>query len=163
LFCWTLVCALLVLVLLANAAPVLARFAFGKRLAWPIDGGRRLADGRPLLGAAKTYRGVGAALVLTAAAAELMGLDWPLGLIIAASAMAGDLLSSFIKRRRGKPVHAPSPLLDEIPEVLLPTLAVAVPLALTLLEAVAVVLGFVTLHAALERLAVRLRQRPPSA
>lgn len=149
------------LVLLSNAAPVLARIAFGKHLARPIDGGRRLADGRPLLGAAKTYRGIAAALVLTAAAAALLGLDWRLGLIIAAAAMAGDLLSSFVKRRMDKPVHARSALLDEIPEVLLPTLAVAMPLALTWLEGLAVVLGFVAVHMLLERLARGIRQHSP--
>lgn len=156
---WTLVSSLLLLVLLSNAAPVLAHLTFGKRLARRIDRGRRLADGRPLLGAAKTYRGIAAALLLTAPAAELLGLGWRLGLIIALAAMAGDLLSSFVKRRLGKPVHARSALLDGIPEVLLPVLAVAVPLALTWLEGLVVVFGFVTLHAVLERLAVRFRQR----
>ena len=162
-FSWTLVCSLLTIVLLSNAAPVFAQFAFGKHLARRIDGGRRLADGRPLLGAAKTYRGVAAALLLTAPAAELLGLGWRLGLIIALAAMAGDLLSSFVKRRLGKPVHARSALLDGIPEVLLPVLAVAVPLALTWLEGLVVVFGFVTLHTLLERLAVRFRQRPQRA
>lgn len=145
-------------VLLSNAAPVLARLAFGKHLAWPIDGGCRLADGRPLLGAAKTYRGVAAALLLTAPAAEMLGLGWRLGLIIALAAMAGDLLSSFVKRRLGKRVHARSAWLDGTPEVLLPVVAVAAPLALSWLEGLVVVLGFVTLHALLARLAVRFRQ-----
>jgi len=151
------------LVLLSNAAPVLAQLAFGRHLAWRIDSGCCLADGQPLLGTAKTYRGIAAALVITAPAAEWLGLGWRLGLIIALAAMAGDLLSSFTKRRLGKPVHAVSALLDGIPEVLLPVLALAAPLSLTWLEAVAVVVGFVTLHAALEPLAVWCRRRPPRA
>jgi CDP-2,3-bis-(O-geranylgeranyl)-sn-glycerol synthase len=159
LFSWTLVCSLLLIVLLSNAAPVLARLAFGKHLAWRIDAGCRLADGRPLLGAAKTYRGIAASLLLTAPAAEVLGLGWRLGLIMALAAMAGDLLSSFIKRRLGKPVHARSALLDGIPEVLLPVLAVATPLALTWLEGLVVVFGFVALHDMLERLAVRFGPR----
>lgn len=145
--------------LLSNAAPVLARLALGTHLAWRIDAGRRLADGQPLLGVAKTYRGIAAALLVAAPAAELLGLGWRLGLVIASTAMAGDLLSSFIKRRLGKPVHAESLLLDGIPEVLLPMLAVAVPLALTWLDGLVVILGFVTLHALLERLVVRWRPR----
>ena len=113
-----------------------------------------------MLGAAKTYRGIAASLLLTAPAAEVLGLGWPLGLIMALAAMAGDLLSSFIKRRLGKPVHARSALLDGIPEALLPVLAVAVPLTLTWLEGLVVVVGFVTLHAVLEPLAFWIRQRP---
>lgn len=111
-----------------------------------------------MLGAAKTYRGVAAALLLTAPAAEMLGLGWRLGLIIALAAMAGDLLSSFVKRRLGKRVHARSAWLDGTPEVLLPVVAVAAPLALSWLEGLVVVLGFVTLHALLARLAVRFRQ-----
>jgi CDP-2,3-bis-(O-geranylgeranyl)-sn-glycerol synthase len=158
LFSWTPVCCLLLLVLLSNAAPVLARIAFGEYLARPIDGGRRLADARPLLGASKTYRGLAAALLLTALAAEWLGLGWRLGLIIAVAAMAGDLLSSFVKRRLDKPVHARAALLDEIPEVLLPVLVVAAPLALTWLDALAVVLGFLAVHALLDWLARGIRR-----
>jgi CDP-2,3-bis-(O-geranylgeranyl)-sn-glycerol synthase len=159
LFSSTLVWSLLMLVLLSNAAPVLARIALGRHLDRRVDGGRRLADGRPLLGAAKTYRGIAAALLLAAPAAELLGLGWRLGLVIASTAMAGDLLSSFVKRRLGKPVHAESMLLDGIPEALLPVLAVAVPLSLTWLEGLLVVFGFVALHAVLERLIVRPKRR----
>jgi len=149
-----------VLVLLSNAAPVLARIVFGKHLARPIDRGRRLADGQPLLGASKTYRGIAAALLMTAPAAELLGLGWRLGLIIAAAAMVGDLLSSFIKRRLGKAVHARAAFLDEIPEVLLPVLSVAAPLTLAWWEGLAVVLGFIAVHMLLEWLARGIRQNP---
>jgi CDP-2,3-bis-(O-geranylgeranyl)-sn-glycerol synthase len=159
-FSWTIVSSLLLLVLLGNAAPVLARILLGEHLARPLDGGLRLADGRALLGVSKTYRGIAAALLLTAPAAELLGVGWRLGLIIAGAAMAGDLLSSFVKRRLDKPVHARSPLLDEIPEVLLPVLAVALPLALSWSEGLAVVLGFVLAHALLDRLARGIRRRP---
>ncbi|HKJ22762.1 MAG TPA: CDP-archaeol synthase, partial [Gammaproteobacteria bacterium] len=59
------VAQLIFLLLVANGAPVLARQVRGARPARPLDGGLRLADGRPLLGRSKTLRGVGAALICT--------------------------------------------------------------------------------------------------
>jgi CDP-2,3-bis-(O-geranylgeranyl)-sn-glycerol synthase len=156
---WSLILSLLVLVLLANAAPVAARLVLGHRLERPVDGGRRLRDGRPLFGASKTWRGMVAALLATAAAAELMGLAWPIGALIGAAAMLGDLLSSFTKRRLDRPEHANVPLLDELPEALLPVAAVAVPLGLGWLDAAMVVAGFVAFHVLLDPLAERLHRR----
>jgi CDP-2,3-bis-(O-geranylgeranyl)-sn-glycerol synthase len=155
----TLVLSVLALVLLANAAPVIARFLLGDHFGRPIDGGRRFSDGRPVLGGSKTYRGVAAAVVLTVPAAELVDVGGWVGLIIAVMAMAGDLLSSFVKRRVGKPVHARVFLLDDVPEGLLPVLAIAGPLGLTWLDGLAAVTGFVTVHSLLERIAVRSRLR----
>jgi hypothetical protein len=56
---------------------------------------------RSLLGRSKTWRGLAAAVILAACAAVLMSLPWQLGALAAASATAGDCLSSFIKRRFG--------------------------------------------------------------
>ena len=58
-----------------------------------------LWDGRPFLGRSKTWRGLAAAVLLAACAALVMGLSWRLGALAAASAMAGDCFSSFVKRR----------------------------------------------------------------
>src|SRR5258707_231096 len=93
----------LVLLAIANGMPVFAKRILGDRLGSPLDGGLRFVDGRPLFGSSKTVRGIVVSLIATAAAAPLLGLDVSLGFTVAVLAMAGDLLSSFIKRRLGLP------------------------------------------------------------
>ena len=89
--------ALGVLLLLgvANFAPILAARFLGTRFDVPLDGGLTLPDGRPLFGPGKTLRGVLAAIVCTAGAAPLVDTDALLGAALGAGAMAGDLLASF--------------------------------------------------------------------
>ena len=114
---------ILVLIVVANGAPVLAWDLFQDRYARPIDGGRRFGDGRPWLGPSKTWRGLVASLVMTTAAAPLLGLPWSIGWIVSVTAMAGDLISSFLKRRLGIRASGRAPVLDQILESLLPLLA----------------------------------------
>jgi hypothetical protein len=91
----------LILISAANGAPVLFERVLGTRFARPIDGGLVLRDGHPLLGRSKTWRGLAAAILLAACASVLINLPWQAGALAAASAMAGDCLSSFVKRRFG--------------------------------------------------------------
>lgn len=114
---------LLVLLALANGTPVIAKRLLGQRLARPLDGGTNFFDGRPLFGKSKTIRGIVLALAVTTACAPLLGLDWGTGLLVGAAAMAGDVASSFTKRRLGMPPHSQALGLDQIPESLLPLLA----------------------------------------
>ncbi len=116
---------LLALILIANGTPVIMARLLGDRMAWPIDLDRRLADGHPVLGPSKTYRGLLSSLVVTAMAAPLLGLSATTGLTIAAFAMLGDLVSSFTKRRLGLRPSAMALGLDQIPEALFPLLAVS--------------------------------------
>lgn len=122
---WVLLGKFLLLLAAANGGPVLAHKLWDERGAWPLDGGRCWRDGRPWLGASKTWRGLAASLLLSALAAPVLG--WPgwLGAWAAAWSMAGDLCSSFIKRRLGLPSSARATGLDQIPEALLPALALA--------------------------------------
>ena len=113
---------LLLLICAANIAPVIAHKVMSNRFNRPVDGGLVLADGFPLFGASKTWRGLVAALVLSAAAALLLGLPIPAGLALGAASMCGDLLSSFIKRRLGRASSTQFLGLDQIPEALLPLL-----------------------------------------
>ena len=55
----------LVLLTLANGAPVMAKLILRKRCAMPLDGNRTFIDGKPLFGASKTIRGVVVAVVAT--------------------------------------------------------------------------------------------------
>lgn len=99
---------------------MLAALWLRRRAAWPIDGGRVLPDGQRLFGASKTWRGLLAALLATAVAAVALGRGAAFGVEFAALAMAGDLGTSFVKRRLRKPSGANVPGLDQLPEALLP-------------------------------------------
>lgn len=153
---------LIALLLVANAAPVLAQAALGARWAWPVDGGRMLADGRRLLGASKTWRGIAASLVATAVVGALLGLGIGFCLAFAGASMLGDMLSSFIKRRRGFEPSARATGLDQVPEALLPMLLGMAWLDCGLGEVAVAVLAFTLLDVWgspwLHRLG--LRQRP---
>ena len=92
---------LLILLALANGSPVVAKRIFGNNCAWPLDGNIRFVDGQPLFGASKTVRGILVSIFITSACAPLLGLTLKIGLVVATTAMAGDLLSSFLKRRLG--------------------------------------------------------------
>src|SRR5277367_2060334 len=96
----------LALTALANGVPVLTKKILGTLGAAPLDGGLRLPDGRPLFGASKTLRGVVLGILAATVGAPLVGLSWTIGLSVGAAAMAGDLLSSFLKRRLGRPASS---------------------------------------------------------
>ena len=131
-----LVLQLLVLVAVANATPVFAKKILGGAFAWPLDGGSVFTDGRPLLGASKTIRGVLLSVLVTSLAAVLVGLGEQVGLVVALSAMAGDVASSFVKRRLGLPPSSMALGLDQVPEGLFPLLAVRLLLPVTIVDIV---------------------------
>jgi CDP-2,3-bis-(O-geranylgeranyl)-sn-glycerol synthase len=152
----------LLLLMVANGAPVIATKVLGRRVSYPIDGNLRLADGNRLLGASKTIRGVVVAVLATMAAAVALGLDWRLGIAAGITAMAGDLFSSFIKRRLGMPASSMALGLDQIPESLFPLLACGEWLSLGVVDILAGVVLFSVGALALSRLlfVLRLRTRP---
>lgn len=112
--------AALVLLVTANAAPILARKVLRYRYAFPVDCGFNLSDGRPLFGNAKTWRGLFASVCLTSAMAWLLGLEPSLGGELAMLSMMGDLLASYCKRRLGKIESSRARGFDTLPESLLP-------------------------------------------
>lgn len=116
------VAELILLLVIANATPLLVGVVAGSRLDTPLDGNRRFVDGRPLFGPAKTFRGVGSSIAATALVAPLLGLTFLQGAVFGLLAMLGDLLSSFTKRRLGIAASHSAPLLDQLPETLLPLL-----------------------------------------
>ena len=114
---------LLILLMLANGTPVIAKKLLGDRYSYPLDGNLTFAGGRPLFGRSKTIRGVVLAVLVTTAGAPLIGLDWKTGLLVGSVAMAGDLVSSFSKRRLNLPPSSRASGLDQVPESLFPLLA----------------------------------------
>jgi CDP-archaeol synthase len=150
---------LLVLLFVANGTPVIAKKIWRHRLAYPLDCGIRYFDGRPLLGPSKTMRGVVLSILMTSGCAPLFGLEWKIGAIVGSAAMAGDLFSSFGKRRLGLSPSSRATGLDQVPESLFPLLACRSILELTVADiAVGVVLFFIG-ELVLSRLLYRLRLR----
>lgn len=153
---WNLLISLFVLLVLANGAPLLLALLSGGAAGRPLDGGLVLRDGCRLFGKSKTWRGLIAALVVTPPGAWLLGLGWGLGLAVALGAMTGDLIASFAKRRMGLPASASVPLLDHVPETLIPVLLVEGALGLDWLDLGVLVLGFAVLDLLLTDLLKRL-------
>jgi hypothetical protein len=111
---------LVFLLLIANGTPALLGLALGSRWNRPLDHHRQFTDKRPLLGPSKTLRGFIGALLVTALLAPLFKLSLLEGASFALLAMLGDLCSSFIKRRLGLASSRSVPLLDQLPESVLP-------------------------------------------
>lgn len=153
---------LLLLIIVANGAPLLGSAIFRHRFDLPVDGGLQLADGRRLIGSHTTLRGILLALLATAGIAPLLGLPWPHGLLIGGMAMLGDILSSFVKRRLDLAPGDRATGLDQLPESLLPLWAVAGFYGLSWLEILLGGLLFMLFDMAASRLLhpLGLRERP---
>jgi len=150
---------ILILATLANGTPVVAKKIFGGWAAWPLDGGMIFLDGRPLFGASKTVRGIVLGVLASALGASLMELPWTVGLGAGAAAMAGDLLSSFLKRRLGLASSGRATGLDQLPESLFAFLACLGALPLSVLDILLGVALFFVGEVLLSRLLFRLRLR----
>ena len=102
------------------------------------------------------------ALGVTALGAALLGLGWQTGILVAGLAMAGDLLSSFVKRRLGRPTSSRAIGLDQIPESLLPLLACRGLLLLSWADVLAVAVLFLVGELLLSRLLYKahIRDQP---
>lgn len=117
---------------MANMAPVFAMRLFPRWNA-RLDAGRRWRDGKPLLGAGKTWRGLVAGCVAGAGTAFLLSfiretdLPWShfgheaaawapllLGLGFGLGAIVGDAVKSFFKRRTGREGGAPWVPFDQL-------------------------------------------------
>ncbi len=153
---------LLLLLLVANGAPIVARWIFQDRFDFPIDGRARFFDGRPILGASKTFRGVLSSLFMTTLAAVLLGFSLSVGWWVGVYAMLGDGLSSFLKRRWGMVSGAKALGVDQIPESALPLLGMWNSLNLTFVGILVTISLFFVLELALSVMLFRfhLRKHP---
>lgn len=146
----------------ANAVPIIAKNMFGPRFAFPLDRHWNFRDGQRLLGSAKTWRGILLSLAVTALLSPGVGVGWRIGLLIAATAMAGDLLASFVKRRLGLPASAMAVGLDQIPESLFPMIACSFLYPLSLADIIGVVGTFLAAELVLSRFlySIHVRDEP---
>jgi hypothetical protein len=110
---------LLILVVVANGTAVVAKKLLGTAFGRPLDGGAVFVDGQPIFGPSG------------------------MGVLIATFAMAGDLFSSFVKRRLRLGSSSMAIGLDHIPESLFPLLASRLLLPLSIFDVVAGVTIFV--------------------
>ena len=153
---------ILVLLIAANGAPVITARCLGPRAAWPVDGGRTLPDGKPLFGSSKTWRGLIAVMATSAVLAAALGFGLTFGLVFGALVAAGDLLSSFVKRRRGLPPSSCATGLDQLPESLLPSIYAVIQLGLAWWWSVLWAAAFMVLEILLSRplYHLHIRKRP---
>jgi hypothetical protein len=146
---------LVLLLVIANATPVIIHMLFGDRWKQPLDRGILLPDGQPVLGSSKTVRGLLGAIVACTLLAPLFGLSLLQGAGFGALAMLGDLMSSFCKRRMGFRSGHSVPLLDQIPESLLPLRGMQAALGADAMEIAVAIAAFSAIDLLFTRLLYR--------
>ena len=153
-----LVSHLVLLLVIANGTPALLGLALGPRGNRPLDNNRQFPDNRPLLGPSKTVRGFVSAIVVTGLLAPLFELTILEGASFALLAMLGDLSSSFIKRRLGLASSRSVPLLDQLPETILPLWGMQTVLGANGNEMALAVAVFIVIDLLLSRMLRTLRE-----
>ena len=153
---------LLLLIIIANGAPILIRLLLNDGFKHAIDFGQKLPDKNRLFGPSKTWRGIFAALLATTAAAWLLGQSPESGFLVAVYAITGDLFSSFIKRRLSMQPSSMAPLLDQVPESLFPAFMLKEAFNLDISSVILLVLIFVITELFLSHILYKwgVRNRP---
>lgn len=157
--CWYSIFQALLLLIVANGAPVITNKILGNRLAWPIDNGLKLRDGHRLFGDSKTWRGLFSAVFFTTAMAIFFGIQPLTGVLFGALTMTGDLLASFIKRRLGNAASSRARGLDTVPESLLPVCLLKDSLSLNLIDIIFIVGLFFVIEELISPVLYRLNIR----
>jgi len=142
----------LLLLVVANVAPLATARCFSGYWRAPLDGGATLRDGSRLLGDHKTWRGLIVGTLACGVAANLLQYPLLLGMAFGLLSLAADTASSFIKRRLQLPPGAEIPGVDQLPEALVPLVVLARPLGLHLTDSVVIALVFLLLDLAAMRL-----------
>lgn len=153
---------LLLLIIIANGAPILIHVLLQDVFSMPVDFAKKLPDDEPIFGASKTWRGILAALLATPVAAWLLGYPAETGLLVAVFVVLGDLGSSFIKRRLRLAPSSQAILLDQIPESLLPAFLMRHVFHLDIASVMLLVLIFIIIELVLSNILFRwgLRKQP---
>jgi len=106
----------------------------------PIDGGRLYKDGKPLLGPGKTWRGLYAGIFFGTLIGVIQGLTFEddllkatiRALLISFGALLGDMIGSFIKRRKGLKRGQSFLFMDQLGFIIVGTLLVILFFPLTI-------------------------------
>ena len=147
----------LLLLATANSTPVIVARLLGSRFDTPIDALFRRRDESPIFGAHKTWRGLAAGALACALIGALLPCGPLVGLGFGMLALGGDLASSFVKRRMRLRSGYSAPLLDQLPESLLPLIVFNGALALT----DASIFGTAAVFTLLDLVTVKWRERLP--
>ena len=152
----------LVLLLATNGAPVLVASISKSHDALPLDLGKQLQDGHPVFGSSKTWRGLISALFTSCILSMLFGYGFWFGLVFGSLAMTGDLISSFVKRRRGLKPSDQSLGLDQLPESIIPSIYALVVLGLEWWWAILLPLSFMLIQILISKPLywLKIRKRP---
>ena len=153
---------LLLLIIIANGAPILIRVLLNDSFKLAVDFGQTLPDKQRIFGPSKTWRGVFSALSTTAFVAWLLGFTPETGLLVAVYAVLGDLFSSFVKRRLSMQPSSMAPLLDQVPESFFPAYMLRQVFDLDVYAIILLVLIFVIVELFLSHILYRwgVRRRP---
>lgn len=142
----------LLLLIAANAIPVLVAHLARDRWRSPLDFGYVLADGQCLFGVHKTWRGFWSGTVATALVGSVLGLPLWLGATVGLLSLLGDALSSCVKRRLRLAPGTECVGLDQLGEALLPLLLLGRYLSLDLGGTLRVASAFMILDIATAQL-----------
>jgi hypothetical protein len=142
----------LVLLIAANSTPWVVGKLSGGRAAWSMDAGKVAWDGERWLGSHKTWRGFMAGVVASAMVSELWTGNVGTGAGFGALSLLGDALSSCLKRRFHRDPGAEVPIIDQLPECVLPLLVYAPQFGLTLYDVLGITLAFSIAGIALTRI-----------
>ncbi len=153
---------LLLLIIVANGAPIILRDLLHARFDRPLDSGALFIDGQRWLGDSKTWRGVIGSILATTVVAWLLDLPAATGAAVGVLSMGGDILASFTKRRLRLAPSSMAPLLDQIPESLLPALALRRTFNLDIISVLALVGLFIVFELSVSVILYRMgiRKRP---
>jgi uncharacterized protein len=149
-----------IFLLWVNSLPPIASVFADEWLGRAVDGGVLWRDGRPLLGRHKTIRGVAVAVTGGILVFPCLGEAWWVAGIAALLAMAGDLVSSFIKRRSSFHSGKEVVVLDQLFESLFPLLFLNRYLLLDLKQNVFILLLFIATSFWCSRLWLHITGRP---
>lgn len=136
------VCRVVFFLFLVNGLPPITSVILGDRYGLAVDGGKLWFDGRPIFGSHKTIRGLAASVTGGTLAYILLGVSWWVAGTAVLLAMAGDLTSSFIKRRSTVASGKEVVILDQVFESLLPLLFLNQYLSLDLSQNILILLLF---------------------
>ncbi len=150
---------LLALLGASNTFPIIARVLLKTRLDTPVDFNRSFLDGRPIFGPHKTWRGIAASLAGTAILSWLLDIGFLMGMELALFSMAGDLVSSFLKRRMNLRSGARATGLDQTIEAFLPLAVMKDQLGISWQECFGITIVFAVLEMILSPIFYRLGLR----
>ncbi len=151
---------IVVFLLWVNGLPPIVSVAVHERFGRQVDGGAVWFDGRPLFGRHKTIRGLVSSVAGGIAAFPWLHEAWWVAGIAALLAMAGDLFSSFIKRRSRFHSGRQVVVLDQLFEALFPLLFLNRHLSLSTEQNLLILVLFITTSFLFSRLWLHITGRP---